>query len=92
MVALNARRVAGARLDDVRVEGALHQEPGVGDAPGCLLKDPDERLADRLSLLLRVGDAGQQAEESLGGPDVDQLDALGPLEGFHNLVGLPGSH
>ena len=58
MVALDhrGRPVAAARLDEVGVERALHEELGLGQAAGVLLEDADELVADRLALLLRVDD------------------------------------
>ena len=66
VVALDHRRraVAAAALDDVRVERALHEELGVGEPAGVLLEDADEQLADRLALLLGVGDARRAARRS----------------------------
>jgi hypothetical protein len=46
------------------------------DAAGGVLEDADEQLADGLALLLGVGDAGRALEEAVGGPHVDELDAL----------------
>ena len=56
---------AAAGLDDVGVEGALHEEvdglavgAGLGDdLAGGRLEHPDELAPDDLALLLRVGDA-----------------------------------
>ena len=52
---------AGERhaLDDVRVEGALGQEPGALDLHRLALEHVDEGGADDLALLLRVGNALQ---------------------------------
>ena len=88
VVALDLGGVAGARLDDVGVERALHEEPGVLDAARRVLEDADEQLADRLALLLGVGDAGQALEEAVGGAHVDELDALVALERLDDLVAL----
>ena len=89
---LISRRVRRARLDDVGVERALHEERGVGQAAGVLLEDPDEQLADRLALLLGVGDAGEPLEEAVAGLDVDQLDALVAAERLDDLLALALAH
>ena len=81
-----------ARLDDVGVERALHEEARVLDAARGLLEDADEQLADRLALLLGVGDAGEALEVALGGAHVDQLDALVALERLDDLVALALAH
>ena len=64
MVALDPGGVPGARLDDVGIEGALDEEPGVLDAARGVLEDPDEQLADGLALLLGGGDPGEAFEDS----------------------------
>src|SRR5919109_1278019 len=56
-----------AALDDVGVEGALGQEADVLDAPGLVLEDVDEDVADQPPLFLGVGDAGQGPEEAVAG-------------------------
>ena len=54
VVRLDGGVVAAARLDDVGVEGALHEEARVAELAGDLLEHPDERLADDLALALRA--------------------------------------
>ena len=55
MVALDYGGVAGAGLDHVRVDGALHQIVHPADLLGLFLKDADELLTDDLALALRLG-------------------------------------
>src|SRR3954471_13384408 len=51
VVRLDRRRAgAAARLDDVRVQRALHEVLGVAELRGLLLEDADELGADRLAL------------------------------------------
>ena len=92
VMALDDRGVGRAALDDVGVQGALHEERGVGEAAGVLLEDPHEQLADDLALLLGLGDAPQPLEEPLAGVDVDELDAHVPPEGLDDLLGLALPH
>jgi hypothetical protein len=92
VVALDLRRVLGAGLDHIGVERALHQEGGVLDPARRLLEHPDEQLADRLALVLGIGDARQSLEEPVAGPHVDQFDPLVALEGLDHLLGLAGPH
>ena len=90
---------AAAGLDDVGVEGALHEEvdglavgPGVGHhATGGLLEHPDELAPDRLALLLGIGDAGEGGEEALLGLDHVQRHAGGVHEVALDLLGLAGA-
>ena len=75
--------VAATGLDDVGIERALHEEfdrlavrPGGGDDVACrLLEDPDELTADRLALVLGVGEPGERVEEALGRVGHDELHA-----------------
>ena len=83
---------AAARLDHVGVERALDEEAGVLDAAGGLLEDADEQLADRLALVLGVGDAGEPLEEAVGRPHVDELDAAGAPERLDHLLALALAH
>ena len=56
---------AAARFDHVRVQRALHQEPGHGtERARFLLEDADELLAHDLPLGLGVGDACEPCEEA----------------------------
>ena len=94
MVALDhcRRSVDAAALDEVRVERALHEELGLGEPTGVLLEDAHEQLADRLALLLRIGDAAQSLEVALAGVDVDQLDAEVAPHGVDHLLRLALAH
>ena len=84
--------VAGARLDDVGVERALHQEVGLADLVRLLLEDADELLADDLALLLGVGDAGQLGQEALLGLHVHQRHVEVAAEGVLHLLALVLAH
>src|SRR6266511_873479 len=88
VVALDGRGPRAARLDHVRVEGALDQVASVAVVPGHLLEYPDELVADRLALALRVGDAGQPLEEPVRRLDVHQVDLEIAPEGLLDLLGL----
>jgi len=73
VVALDHRRRAAAgrdTLDDVWIERALGEEVGPVDLGRFLVEDVDEQLADGLALGLRVGNAGQLAEEKITGVNV----------------------
>ena len=52
-------------LDHVGIERALRQELGAADLLRLVLEHVDEHAADDLALGLRVGDAGERAEEAL---------------------------
>src|SRR4051794_28431273 len=84
--------IAAAALDDVGIQRALHEERGVGETPRVLLEDAYEQLADRLALLLRLGDAGERFEEPVSGVDVDQLDAHVAPERLDDLLALALAH
>ena len=94
VVALDDRRraVAAATLDDVGVQGSLHEELGVGDATRVLFEHPHEQLADDLSLGLGFGHTTQALEELRAGVDVDQFDAQIALERLDHLVALVLAH
>jgi hypothetical protein len=81
-----------ARLDHVRIKGALHQEARVsGLVARHLLEHADEGLADRPSLDLGVADAGQALQEAVGCLDVDQIDLEVASEGVLDLLRLAGA-
>ena len=67
VVRLDLGRVLGARLDDVGVERALHEERASSMPPRRLLEHADEQLADGLALLLGIDDAVEPLEEAVGG-------------------------
>ncbi len=96
VVRLDLGGVAGARLDDVGVERALHEEPGDASTSfgaellGRLLEDADERLADGLALLLRVGHAGQDRQEPVGRLHVDEVDVELAQERLFDLLRFTG--
>ncbi len=61
------------RLDAVRIDGALCQPTGIGNLLGLGIKDLHEVAADNLTLLFRVGDSGEVAEELLRGIDANDV-------------------
>ena len=80
--------LAAARLDDVRVERPLDEEAHVAELSRLLLEDADELLADDLALLLRVGHAGEPAEEALLRLHVDERHVEVAAERLDDLLGL----
>ena len=70
----------------------MHEEARVLDAAGRLLEHADEELADRLALLLRVDDALQALEETIGHAHVDELDALMPAKRLDDLLAFVLAH
>jgi len=95
VVGLDVRgALAAAGLHDVGVEGALDEELdlilpcGRDDVPSSPLEGPDELPADDLALRLRVGDAGERAEERVGGVDDHEVDPGGGHEVLLHLLGL----
>ncbi len=91
MVALDHGGVAGAGLDHVGVDGALHQIVHPADLLGLLLKDADELLADDFALALRLADAGELLQEAGLSVHPDEVDV--PLgEGGLHLVALVLAH
>ena len=60
--------------------------------PARVLEDADEQLADGLALLLGVDDAREPLEEAVGGPHVDELDALVAAERLDDLLALALAH
>ena len=51
------------RLDHIRIDRPLHQEPWLAQLSGLLFEQTDEFLADDPSLLLRLGHTLQGADE-----------------------------
>ena len=92
MVRLDGGVVVAARLDDVGVERALHEEPRVGAVRGevarGLLEHADERLADDLALLLGLDDVVERAEEAVGRLHVHEVDGELAAEGLLHLLGF----
>ena len=84
--------VGSPAFDDVGVQGALHEERGIGDAAGVSLEDAYEGFADDLALPLGVGDAGKVGEELVGRIDVHELDADVALERFDHLRAFVLAH
>ena len=87
---------APARLHDVGIERALHEEvDGLAllaglrnDTARGLLEDPDELAADDLALLLRILDSRQRGQEALLRIDDDEAYAGGRDEVALDLLGL----
>src|SRR5699024_923611 len=81
VVALDVRGTGTAtRLDDVRVEGALHQVVdllALEDTGDGTLEGTDELGADGLALGLRLADAGELVQEGLALVDGDQAGTGG---------------
>ena len=88
MVRLDDGVVGAARLDDVGVERALHEEARVREVGGRLFEHADERLADDLALLLRVDDVVERAEEAVGRLHVHEVDLELAPERLFDLLGF----
>ena len=54
------------RFDDIRIQRSLHQKIDRTDAVRFVFEDADEFIADEFAFLLRIGDAGQHVQETLG--------------------------
>src|SRR3712207_4029925 len=87
-MALYPGGVAGAALDDVAVEGSLHEELGVLDLASLLLEGADEFLADDLALRLGVRDPRELVQETARGVHVDQGHVRALPERLDYLLGL----
>ena len=92
VVALDGRGVVVAGLDDVGIQRALHEEPGVAAVGRGLLEHADEQLADRLALGLGVDDVVERLHEAVAGLHVDELDVELVAEGLLDLLGLAVTH
>ncbi len=79
---------AAARLDDVAVEGALHEELLVPQLGRLGVERVDELGADDLALLLRVGDAGELRQELLLRAHVHERHVEVMAEGLLHLLAL----
>ena len=97
MVALDiGRAVTAAGLDDIRIQGALHEVLHFGavlagffnDLTLGLLESTDELLADDLALAFRLRHTLERGEEVLGSVDGDELDAGRLDEIMLDLLGL----
>ena len=89
VVRLDRGVVAAARLDDVGVERALHEEPRRRrQVARDLLEHPDERLADDLALPLGLDDVVERAEEPVGRLHVHEVDLELAPERLLHLLGL----
>src|SRR5690349_2439459 len=78
-------------LDDVRVQRALHEPTRAIRAAhllGFLVEHVDEDAADRLPLLLRVGDPRERRQEALARVDRDQVQPEALTERADHLLGL----
>ena len=63
----------GAAFDDVGINGSLSQEMNAVQLSGLFLKYTDKLSADNLSLLFRIRNAFQLAEETLRGIHINQV-------------------
>ena len=79
-------------LQNVGVDGTLGQEGDALQLPGLVGEDGDELLADDLTLALGVGHAGQQAQEMVGGIDIDQIGVQAVLKHLDDTLGLVLAH
>ena len=89
---LDRGRVGRARLDHVRVQGALHQVPGVLVLESDLLEQADEELPDGLALLLGIGEPGKGLEEPFGGLHMHEVDGELVEERLFDLLALAFAH
>ena len=72
-------------LDDVGIEGPLHEETDIGDRGGFFGKDVDELASDDLAFLLRIDDPVELAEETIGSVDGDDFERQLLRETLHHL-------
>ena len=72
-------------LDDVRIEGPLHEETGIGDRGRFFGEDIDELASDDLAFLLRIDDPVELSEETIGGVDGDDFERQLLRETLHHL-------
>ena len=79
-------------LQNVGVDGALCQEGHIVQLTSLVSKDGDELLADDLALAFGVGDTGQQAQEMIGGIDVNQVGIQAVPEHLDDTLGLVLTH
>ena len=85
---LDDRALALAALNDVWIDGALHQKVHRADLFRLFFKDVDELRADDLALLLGVGDARKFRKEAIGGVRFDEVHAQPVAEYGHDLLRL----
>src|SRR5262249_14791726 len=76
----------GAAFDHVGIQRALCQKTRVGDMAGLVLEYVDEDVADDAPLFLRIADAGQGGEETVGGIHEMQVGVKVVAEGLADLV------
>ena len=74
VVRLDVRVVAAARLDDVGIQRALHEEARVAEIARGFFEHADEQLADDLALALGIDDVVERAEEPVGRLHVHEVD------------------
>ena len=91
MVALDNCGIARPRLNDVRIDRSLRQIFDMTDLLSLGFKDPDELLADNLSLFFGNGNSIKLRHKSVLGVDSDEINF--PVgECFLDLVALVLSH
>ena len=89
MVALDDHAFAAQTgLHHIGVDGALCQEVHGADLLGFLLKDADKLLADDLALVLRLGHAGQLAQEPVTGVHTPHIHVELVLHHLFHLIAL----
>ena len=84
--------VGSRTLDHIWIQRSLGQVIKRTQSLALLLEDTDEFGADDLSLLLRIGDVLQLADETLPGIDVFHMDIEFPIKEIHQKFGLPFAH
>src|SRR5437868_12342587 len=80
--------LGSAGLDHVGVQRPLNEKPHVTELPRFLLENANELLADDLSLLLRILDAGETRQETLLRIDVSKRHMEVTSESLDDLLGF----
>src|SRR5688572_3642424 len=75
-------------LDHIRVHRSLYEVVHLTHQCGFFLEDLDELAADDLSFLLRIGNAGKQIKEAVGGLDAADVEMKIVLKDRENLLEL----
>src|SRR6185295_11432383 len=91
MVRLDSVRLLGlcaGGLNDIRIDRALGQPPGIGQSSRFALKYFHEFASDDLAFLFRIADAFERRHELLRGIHGDYSDAEVAGKSFHDLDSL----
>ncbi len=75
-------------FENVRIYGALAEEPDAGKLAGFLSENVDEDAADYLALGLRVGNACESVKETVYRVDIYQVEVKLLAEHLADLLGL----